>query len=59
VQHIRVIPLSTQKRILKQSVCSKLEIKWLKWIEYTVKIEDNNNMKRGKQWEANWVPLNG
>jgi hypothetical protein len=30
-------PLSTQKRVLKHFVCSKLGIKWLKWIEYTVK----------------------
>jgi hypothetical protein len=25
------------KSVLKQSVCSKLRIKWLKWGEYTVK----------------------
>jgi hypothetical protein len=40
-------PLITQKRLLKHSVCSKLGIKWLKWDEYTVNIEDNNSMKRG------------
>jgi hypothetical protein len=31
----------------------------LKWGEYTVKIEDNNSMRRGQQWEANWVAHNG
>jgi hypothetical protein len=25
--------------------CSKLGIKWLKWGEYTIKIEDNNSMR--------------
>jgi hypothetical protein len=30
-------------------------ITWLKWGEYTIKVEDNNIMKRGQQWEANWV----
>jgi hypothetical protein len=28
-----------------------------KVVEVIVKIEDNNSMKRGQQWEANWVPL--
>jgi hypothetical protein len=46
-------------RVLKHFVCLKLGIKWLKWSEYAVKIEDSNSMKRGQQWEANWVPLNG
>jgi hypothetical protein len=27
----------------------KLGIKWLKWDEYRVKIEDNNGMRRGQQ----------
>jgi hypothetical protein len=52
-------PLSTQKRILKHSVCSKLGIKWLKLGEYTVKIDDNNSMRLGQQGEANWVAHNG
>jgi hypothetical protein len=51
-------PLNTQKRVPKSSVCSKLGIKWLKWGDYTVKIEDNSSMRRGQQWEANWVAHN-
>jgi hypothetical protein len=26
-----------QKIVLKQSICSKVGIKWLKWGEYTIK----------------------
>jgi hypothetical protein len=37
----------------------KLGIKWLKWGEYIVKIEDNNSRRWGQQYKANWVPLNG
>ena len=29
--------LGPQKRVLKQLLCSKLGIKWLKWDEYTIK----------------------
>ena len=28
---------------------------WLKWGEYTLKIENNNSMKRGQHRKANWV----
>jgi hypothetical protein len=50
--------LSTQKRVLKHFVCSKLGIKWLKLGEYTVKIEDNNSVRREQHGEANWVAHN-
>ena len=57
----QIIELSIKysKESTKTYVCSKLGIKWLKWGEYILKIEDNNSMKRGQQWEANWIPLNG
>jgi hypothetical protein len=47
------------KECTKTLCLLKTGIKWLKWDEYTVKIEDNNNMRRGQQGEANWVAHNG
>ena len=49
---IDTIELSVKysKESIKHSVYSKLGIKWLKW-------GDINSMRRGPQWEANWIPI--